>query len=152
MTTRDQAINDARAATTVQADGSCEPGSGADGSTLSPMLEIANALVHLYKEAFGRGPTKARAQLAGPDMLVVTLENSLTVLERNLALFGEHDRIRETRMYFHGALEQPLRDAVETVLGRRTRACVSGIDPFQDVAVEVFTLEPQDGRVSQSAP
>ena len=26
----------------------------------SPMLEISNAVVRLYKEAFGRGPTKAR--------------------------------------------------------------------------------------------
>ena len=31
----------------------------------SPMLEISNAMVGLYKEAFGRGPTKARAQFAG---------------------------------------------------------------------------------------
>jgi Na+-translocating membrane potential-generating system (MpsC) len=44
----------------------------------SPMLEISNAMVRLYKEAFGRGPTKARAQFAGPDTLVVMLESSLT--------------------------------------------------------------------------
>jgi hypothetical protein len=51
----------------------------------SPMLEITNAMVGLYKEAFGRGPTKARAQLVGQDTLLVTLESSLTVAERNLA-------------------------------------------------------------------
>lgn len=30
----------------------------------SPMLEISNAMVHLKKEAFGRGPTRARARHA----------------------------------------------------------------------------------------
>ena len=63
----------------------------------SPMLEISNAMVRLYKEAFGRGPTKARAQFAGPDTLIVILESSLTVAERNLVALGEHQRLRERR-------------------------------------------------------
>ena len=43
------------------------------------MLQISNAMVRLYKEAYGRGPTKARALFAGPDTLVVLLEDSMTV-------------------------------------------------------------------------
>ena len=39
--------------------------SGTATQDRSPMLEISNAMVRLYKEAFGRGPTKARAQFAG---------------------------------------------------------------------------------------
>ncbi len=74
----------------------------------SPMLEISNAMVRLYKDAFGRGPTKARAQFAGPDTLVVTLESSLTVAERNLVAMGEHQRLREARLFFQYALEEQL--------------------------------------------
>ena len=66
----------------------------------SPMLEISNAMVRLYKEAFGRGPTKARAQFAGPDTLVVILESSLTVAERNLVAMGERQRLRKARCSF----------------------------------------------------
>jgi uncharacterized protein YbcI len=106
------------------------------------MLEISNAMVRLYKEAFGRGPTKARAQFAGADMLVVTLEASLTVPERNLVAMGEHQRLREARLFFQHALEDQFRTIVEQALGRRTLAFISGIDTRQDVAVEVFTLEP----------
>ena len=106
------------------------------------MLEISNAMVRLYKEAFGRGPTKARAQFAGPDTLVIILENSLTVAERNLAAMGEHQRLREARLFFQYALEDQLREVVEQALGRRTVAFVSGIDTVRDVAMEVFTLEP----------
>lgn len=43
-------------------------------------------------------------------------------------------------------MEQKLRAAVEDVLGRRTVAFISGIDPLHDVSVELFTLEPADGR------
>ena len=113
----------------------------------SPMLEISNAMVGLYKEAFGRGPTKARAQFAGPDTLVVILEASLTVAERNLVAMGEHQRLRESRLFFQYALEDQFRAIVEEALGRRTLAFVSGIDTRRDVAIEVFTLEPaaQDG-------
>jgi len=107
----------------------------------SPMLEISNAMVRLYKEAFGRGPTKARAQFAGHDTLVVILENSLTVAERNLVAMGEHQRLREARLFFQYALEDQFRAIVEEALGRRTLAFVSGIDTTRDVAMEVFTLD-----------
>lgn len=115
----------------------------------SPMLEISNAMVRLYKEAFGRGPTKARAQFAGPDTLVVVLEHSLTVAERNLVAMGEHQRLREARLFFQYALEDQFRAIVEQALGRRTVAFISGIDTTRDVAMEVFTLEPAtDGLVA----
>ena len=108
----------------------------------SPMLEISNAMVRLYKEAFGRGPTKARAQFAGHDTIVVILESSLTVAERNLVAMGEHQRLREARLFFQYALEDQFRAIVEQALGRRTLAFISGIDTARDVAMEVFTLEP----------
>jgi uncharacterized protein YbcI len=117
-----------------------EPGSAV--ADRSRMLEISNAMVRLYKEAFGRGPTKARAQFAGQDTLVVILENSLTVAERNLVALGEHQRLREARLFFQYALEEQFRAIVEEALGRRTIAFVSGIDTERDVAMEVFTLEP----------
>jgi uncharacterized protein YbcI len=121
-----------------------------DGVVRNPMLEISNAMVRLFKEVFGRGPTKARAQLAGPDMLVVVLAESMTVAERNLAAMDEHDRLRETRLFFHHALEREFRSIVEQTLGRRTVAFIGGIDARADVAAVLFTLEP-DSEGSQSA-
>jgi uncharacterized protein YbcI len=118
----------------------------------SPLLEVSNAMVGLYKEAFGRGPTKARAQFAGPDTLLVTLESSLTVAERNLAAMGEHQRLRETRLFLSSTLEDQFRAIVEQALGRKTLAFVSGIDTARDVTVELFTLEPADERSDPSAP
>lgn len=118
----------------------------------SPLLAVSNAMVGLYKEAFGRGPTKARAQFAGDDTLLVTLESSLTVAERNLVAMGEHQRLREARLFLSYALEDQFRAIVEQALGRKTLAFVSGIDTARDVTIKFFTLEPAVERPDPSAP
>jgi uncharacterized protein YbcI len=118
----------------------------------SPLLELSNAMVALYKEAFGRGPTKARAQFAGHDTLLITLESSLTVAERNLVAIGQHRRLREARLFLSDALEDQLRAIVEQSLGRKTLAYVSGIDTARDVTINVFTLEPARDGAGSTTP
>jgi uncharacterized protein YbcI len=106
--------------------------------------EISNAMVRIYKEQFGRGPTKARTHYAGPDTVISTLEDSLTPAERRMAEMGEHQRLRDTRMFFQYASVDDFVGAVETITGRKVRAFISGIDTEQDVSSEVFYLEPRD--------
>jgi uncharacterized protein YbcI len=108
----------------------------------SPLLEIANVMVHLYKEAFGRGPTKARAQFSDSDTLVVLLEDMMTVAERRLVALGEHARVRDHRLFLQLSLEAKKRSEVQRILSRRPLACVSGADPRADLAVEILLLEP----------
>jgi uncharacterized protein YbcI len=73
----------------------------ADGNAFdSVRAEISREMVRLYKELFGRGPTKARTEFAGPDIVICSLENSFTPAERSLAGMGEHQRLRDTRLYF----------------------------------------------------
>jgi uncharacterized protein YbcI len=107
------------------------------------MVEISNAMVHLYKELFGRGPTKTRTSYAGPDLLVTTLENSLTRIERTMAAAGEHERLRDLRMHFQYLNEVDFVGTVEQITGRKVRAFVSGMDIKRDVASELFYLEPE---------
>jgi uncharacterized protein YbcI len=128
------------------------PNSVATSNGRSPLLEISNATVALFKEAFGRGPTKARAQFAGHDTLLVILESSLTVAERSLVAIGEHRRLREARLFVSDALEDQFRAIVEQALGRKTLAYVSGIDTARDVTIELFTLEPAGEGAGSSAP
>ena len=109
----------------------------------SVLLSVSNEMVRIYKEIFGRGPTRARADWAGPDALLCTLEDSLTPAERNLAKLGEDQRLREVRMFFQHATENDFRGSVEAITGRKVRAFVSGIDTDQDVSAEVFYFERQ---------
>jgi uncharacterized protein YbcI len=106
-----------------------------------PMLALSNAMTRLYKDLFGRGPTKVRAAYAGPDTIVVTLENTMTQAERNMVRLGDHQRLRDVRLFFQHSSEEQLKRPVEEILGRRVRAFISGIDAEQDVAVEVYILE-----------
>lgn len=99
-------------------------------------------MVGLYKEQFGRGPTKARTEFAGSDVVVCTLEDSFTPAERQLAEMGEHQRLRDTRLYFQHATKDKFIGIIERILNRKVRAFNSSIDTHTDVAVEVFHLEP----------
>ena len=115
----------------------------------SPMLQISNDIVRLYKDQFGRGPTAARAAWAGDDVIAVTLENTLTAAERSLVNFGEHERLRETRMFFRYASVRAFCDPIEHATGRTVRAFTSGIDTLVDgLATEIYVLYPkgQEGR------
>jgi uncharacterized protein YbcI len=115
-----------------------------DRPSSSFLLEASNAMVRLFKEQFGRGPTKARASWAGPDVLTVILEDTLTPAERNLAAMGEHERLRDTRSFFQYASVQEFCGAVEQITGRKVRAFVSGIDTeVNGLSVETFVLHPE---------
>src|SRR4051812_19596285 len=85
---------------------------------LALTAQISNEMVHLYKELFGRGPTQARTNFAGPDTIVVTLENTLTPAERTLADMGEHQRLRDVRLFFQHARADDFRGTIERLTGR----------------------------------
>lgn len=103
---------------------------------------ISNEMVRIYKDQFGRGPTKTRTQWAGPDVLVVTLEQTFTPAERKLCDMGEHARLRELRLLFQYAETTVFCEPVERLTGRTVRAFVSGIDTYSDLASEMFVLHP----------
>jgi uncharacterized protein YbcI len=109
-------------------------------------MAVSNAMVKLYKDLFGRGPTRTRTHFAGPDVLITTLQDSLTQAERNMVALGEHQRLRDIRTFFQHASEREFREAVERITGRKVWAFVSGIDTQQDVSSEVFYLEPSSGN------
>ena len=117
---------------------------------LSVTGQVSNAMVKLYKEQFGRGPVEARTDFAGPDALICTLTDSMTPAEKNLAEMGEHQRLRDTRLFFQHATETAFRTMVEQITGRNVVAFVSGIDTERDVSSEVFYLEPQRHRPAGS--
>ncbi len=107
------------------------------------LVAISNEMVRLYKQQFGRGPTKARTSWAGPDVLIVVLEDTLTPAERNLVRLGEHGRLRESRSFFQYASVREFCEPIERLTGRKVRAFISGVDTVVDgLSVETFVLHP----------
>ena len=108
----------------------------------NPLLTISNETVALYKQAFGRGPTKVRTVFADPDSVVILLEDALTAPERTLLSLGANEQLREFRQTIQDALEPAMRSLVERTLRRGTRAFISGIDATRATAAHVITLDP----------
>ncbi|HEX4465740.1 MAG TPA: Na-translocating system protein MpsC family protein [Solirubrobacteraceae bacterium] len=129
-------------------------GSAGDGASVETeqggrgLSALSNEMVRIYKEQFGRGPTKVRSHYAGPDALVCLLENTFTPAEKNLQAMGEHTRLRDTRMFFQYASTADFISAVQRVTGRQVRSFISGIDTNSDTSAELFVLEPlsSDGK------
>jgi uncharacterized protein YbcI len=107
------------------------------------LMDISNAMVRLYKDQFGRGPTRAHTHWAGHDALCVFLEDTLTPAERNMVRLGEHQRLRETRIIFQYATVRALCAPIERATGRLVRALISGVDTaVEGLSVETFVLHP----------
>ena len=82
------------------------------------------------------------------------LQDSLTLQERNLLALGEYARVREQRTLLGLSFEDQRRSEIERILRRRIAASTFGFDPRNDLAAEIFTLEPSaeadHGRDDQS--
>jgi uncharacterized protein YbcI len=138
--------------TSVQAED--QDGRGREGSLL---LAVSNEMVRLFKEQFGRGPTKARTSWAGPDVLTVVLEDTLTPAERNMVRMGEHQRLRELRMFFQYSSVREFCEPIERLTGRKVRAFISGTDSeVEGLSVETFVLHPEGSsepsRIERAEP
>jgi uncharacterized protein YbcI len=113
------------------------------GHGASALQAVSNAMVKLHKDQFGRGPTSARANFAGPDMLVCMLHDALLPAERKLVDLGEQGRVRDSRTAFQAATASEFIAAVEQIVQRKVHAFASGIDADTNVVFETFAFEPR---------
>ena len=115
-----------------------------DAQRHSVTMAISNEMVGIYKTLFGRGPTKTRTSWAGPNALAVMLEDTLTPAERNMVKMGEHQRLRDVRMFFQYATVREFCEPIERLTGRKVRGFISGIDTqVEGLAAELFVLHPE---------
>jgi uncharacterized protein YbcI len=106
--------------------------------------EISRAMVALFKEYVGRGPTHARAYVHD-DLVVVVLQDTMIQAEKTLAEEGEEDLVRGVRRVFQGKFRDDANSIIERLTGRKVLAFLSDHAIEEDVAAEVFVLVPGDG-------
>lgn len=115
-----------------------------DDGGLSVSASISTEMVRLYKTQYGRGPTKVRTHWVGDDAIIVLLEDTLSPAERNLVRMGEHQRLRDIRMFFQYATVPDFCEPVERLTGRKVRSFLSGIDTeVNGLSMETFVLHPE---------
>jgi uncharacterized protein YbcI len=102
---------------------------------------LANAMVGLKKQYYGRGPTAAKAWLLD-DYVFVALEGGLTRSEETLLADGKEDQVRSNRLSFQETIGEAAMNAVGELTGRKVLTYHSQIvfDPAR--TFEIFVLEP----------
>ena len=109
---------------------------------------ISKAVVHVFSEHTGRGPTRARTTIDG-DLVVVILKDGLTKAERVLVRAGKEDEVLRLRRVFQDTMSEELIAAVERLTERTVQAFMSANHTEPDAAAEIFIL---DGEARAGAP
>ena len=104
---------------------------------------LANAMVGMKKQYYGRGPTAAKAWLLD-DYVFVALEGGLARNEETMLADGKADDVRRYRLSFQETMGDTVMGAVAEITGRRVLTYHSQIvfDPVR--TFEIFVLEPQE--------
>src|SRR5829696_1259093 len=104
----------------------------AEGGTMpnepggSVRAALANAMVALKKEFYGRGPTAAKAWVLD-DYVFIALEGGLTRNEETMLAAGKEDEVRSYRLSFQETMTEVVTQAVAQIAGRRVLAYHSQI-------------------------
>jgi uncharacterized protein YbcI len=107
--------------------------------------KISDEIVRLLAAQTGHGATRAWTTL-GDDLIVCVLQGVLGKGEQNLVRNGTREVVLRTRHAYQEMMEQAAVAAVEQISGRTVRAFTSADHLDEDIAVEIFVLEPlEDG-------
>jgi uncharacterized protein YbcI len=102
--------------------------------------DISRAVVHLFSEHTGRGPTKARTTIDA-ELIVVLLHESMTRAERTLVEAGKHDEVLGIRRAFQETMRPALVNAVEGLTERTVVSFMSANAVEPDAAAEIFVMD-----------
>jgi len=106
----------------------------------SASAQITRAVVGVFRDYTGRGPTKARTFL-NENTVHVLLEDTMTTAERQLAVDGEEEFVLDIRRKLQKTMRDDLVAAVEGLEGRKVVAFMSDNTIEPDMALESFVLE-----------
>ena len=103
---------------------------------------LANAMVGMKKQYYGRGPTAAKAWILD-DYVFVAMEGGLTRNEETLLADGKEDLIRQYRLSFQSTMSGATMGAVSQLTGRKVLTYHSQIVFNPARTFEIFVLEPE---------
>jgi uncharacterized protein YbcI len=109
---------------------------------------IARAVVGIYRDVAGRGPTHARAFFRD-DALVVLMRNVLTKGERSLAERGRHTSVHTSREALQEVMRPDLIAAAERLTGGRVIVLMGSTDVDGDMAAQIFIMDRHLASVPQ---
>ena len=107
------------------------------------LAAVTNGIVRLFRDYYGRGPTKAKSYLLDDAYLVCVLHDTMTTVEQTLVRTGHGDMVRTVRLTFQEAMADSFRRVVEEAMGRRVATYHSQLSLEPDIGFEFFLFEDQ---------
>jgi uncharacterized protein YbcI len=98
-------------------------------------------MVRLYKQHFGKGPTRVRSYYQG-DVVTCVLRDGYTRADLTLIEAGRASLVMTQRHELQQAVRDDFTKAVEEITGREVIGFFSGSQPDPAIEVEVFVLAP----------
>jgi uncharacterized protein YbcI len=114
--------------------------SSLDEASGERLAAVSNAVVAIFSECYGRGPTKAKTYIFDNYVFCV-LEDILTTVERTLVKNGHEQLVRTVRLTFQEAVSERFTGAVAEIMGRNVVAYHSQVTFHPPMGFEVFVLE-----------
>jgi uncharacterized protein YbcI len=105
------------------------------------LAEVTDGIVRLFRENYGRGPTRAKSYLLDDRYVVTVLRDTMTTVERTLVDSGHMHLVRTVRLTFQEAMAASFKDVVEQAIGRRVTSYHSQLMTDPDMGFEFFLLE-----------
>lgn len=114
-------------------------------ATRDPLADICGQIAGAFRRKWGRGPVKTTAHWAGPNMLVVLLENGHTEAEKTMRAAGHIQQLLDGRQLLQTTLDEELETIVADATGRPVMTILSATRLDPDLSAEIFVLaEPED--------
>ncbi len=104
--------------------------------------DISTAMVGLYKQHFGEGPTRCTTYLH-PELVIVVLGGGYSAAEQTLLEAGKWHEVRQARLLWQDSMQAMFVDPIEELTGRTVAAFMSANRQDPDLAVEMFLLETE---------
>ncbi len=107
-----------------------------------PLAQVCGEVAAVFRRAWGRGPVRTTAYWAGPNILLVLLENGHTDAEKTLRAAGHIQELLGGRHVLQMVVEDDLKASVQRLLGREVEATLSATRLDPDLSAEIFLLGP----------
>jgi uncharacterized protein YbcI len=104
------------------------------------LATVTNCIVKLFRDYYGRGPTKAKSYILDDRIVVCVLEDTMTRVEKTLADNGHGDKVREVRLVFQEAMAHEFKECVRESMGREVMGYHSQLTIEPDLGFEFFVL------------
>jgi uncharacterized protein YbcI len=105
------------------------------------LAAVTNGIVKLFRDYYGRGPTKAKSYLLDDRILVCVLEDTMTRVEKTLVDNGHGEKVREVRLTFQEAMAHEFKQCVRDTMDREVTAYHSQLTLEPDLGFEFFVLD-----------